>query len=141
VQLFLDTNTFITTKDDVTTSPMVLSTQGDSTGFPMNSNVLLILNPTVADTYGNYPNPFRAGTQSTTIEFYLPAASNVSIVLYDVLGERVLTLLDNQSLGTGLQRVLWDGRNGMGTYVLNGVYYAQLNVNGAQQLLKIAVVK
>jgi hypothetical protein len=49
--------------------------------------------------------------------------------------------LNGQNLPTGLQRLIWNGRNGAGQQVLSGVYYAQLTVNGANYLLKVAVVK
>jgi hypothetical protein len=141
VQLFVDSNTSVTAKDDTTGNPMGITAQGDSTGFPMASGVLALMPPDIASTYGNYPNPFRAGMESTTIEFFLPSASTVSLVVYDIMGNRAKTLLDNQSLPAGLQRVLWDGRGGMGSFVVNGVYYGQLDVNGSKLLLKIAVVK
>ena len=111
------------------------------TGFPMKSGLMAFLASGSPVTLGNYPNPFRAGSENTTIEFYLPAPHSVSLVLYDVLGAKVKTLEDNQSYAAGLHQVLWDGKNGMGTMVLNGVYYAQLNVDGSKSLLKIAVVK
>jgi len=107
----------------------------------MQSEEMVFLGPSVADTYGNYPNPFHPGQESTTIEFYLQSASTVSLVLYDVTGNRTATLLNNQNLPSGLQRILWDGRNGLGVFVLNGVYYSQLTVNGQKYLVKIAVVK
>jgi hypothetical protein len=122
-------------------SPVGTSSFGDSTGFPMDSSVMLFEKGDVASTYGNYPNPFRAGFENTTIEFYLSATSTVSLVLYDVMGQKTATLLDHQNLPAGLQRVPWNGHNGFGNMVLNGIYYAQLDVNGSKYLLKIAVVK
>lgn len=141
VQLFVDAAASVAAQDSVTTNPMGIVTQGDPTGFPMSSNVLALMSGSVAGTFGNYPNPFRAGMESTTIEFYLPAASTVSFTLYDVMGGRVGALLDHQLLGAGLQRVPWDGKNGMGNFVVNGIYYGQLEVDGSKYLVKIAVVK
>jgi flagellar hook assembly protein FlgD len=114
---------------------------GDSTGFPMDSNLMVFSNGNLAATYGNYPNPFHAGSESTTIEFYLLTNSTVSLDIYDVTGNKVISLLKNVSLPAGDQKIPWDGKNGMGALVLNGVYYAQLNVNGNKLLTKIAVAK
>ncbi len=121
--------------------PVAVVSSGDPTGFPMSSGVLILEPADVAKTFGNYPNPFRPDVENTTIEFYLPAPANVSLVLYDVLGNKVLTLLNSQNLPAGLQREIWTGRNGVGSQVLSGVYYAQLTVNGTNYLLKVAVVK
>jgi hypothetical protein len=126
---------------DVPSGTVTISTVGDPTGFPMVSGVMSFSNGDLAKTYGNYPNPFHAGSESTMIEFYLGSTSTVSLELYDVMGNRVESLLKKASLPAGLQRVPWDGRNGMSALVLNGIYYAQLDVNGTKLLLKIAVVK
>jgi hypothetical protein len=120
---------------------VTISTVGDSTGFPMPSSLMVFSNGDLAATYGNYPNPFHAGSENTTIEFYLQNPSTVSLDIYDVTGNKVISLLKNVSLPMGDQKEPWDGKNGMGALVLNGVYYAQLNVNGNKLLTKIAVVK
>ncbi len=142
VKLSLDGPGSFNAEDPVAPATVAgVTTIGDSTGFPIRSETMAFLPPDVASTYGNYPNPFRAGLESTTIEFNLTVPTNVSLQLYDVMGAKVATLLENQVLAAGLQRISWDGRNGRGSYVLNGVYYAQLSVNGNKYLLKIAVVK
>ncbi len=141
VSLSLDNSNFISAKDYVTGNPVGITTAGDPTGFPMGTGLMFLSAADLAKTYGNYPNPFHAGMENTTIEFYLNAASTVSLDLYDVMGSKVITLLKGQTIEPGLQRVFWDGRNGFGSLVLNGVYYAQLDVNGTKLLLKIAVVK
>jgi len=140
-QVALQQAVSVTAQDDITLSPVGISSNGDPTGFPMLSGVMAFENGDLASTYGNYPNPFHPGTQSTTIEFYLASPSTASLVLYDVAGNKVVALLDHQTLGAGLQRILWNGANGVGATVLSGIYYAQLDVNGTKLLLKIAVVK
>jgi hypothetical protein len=146
ISLWVDASSSIAAHDPVTAVTPVPVTViavavGDPTGFPMSSGLLMLEPADVAKTFGNYPNPFRPGVENTTLEFYLPAPSTVSLVLYDVLGNKVLTLLNGQNLPSGLQRHSWNGRNGSGAQVLSGVYYAQLTVNGANYLLKVAVVK
>ncbi len=61
-------------------------------------------------------------------------------MIYDVLGNKVRAF-ESAGPQLGLQRLLWDGKNDAGAYVLSGVYYAQLDVNGNKYLTKIAVVK
>jgi flagellar hook assembly protein FlgD len=107
----------------------------------MKSLVLAILSQNLQATYGNYPNPFQIGAQTTTLQFNLGSASTVSLIVYDLMGAQVATLLNGAALPAGLQSVTWDGKNDMGSYVLNGVYLAQLNVNGQKLLIKIAAVK
>jgi len=71
----------------------------------------------------------------------------VSLKLYTLRGEIVRTLLDNVPLGAGLhQDATWDGRNGRGKVVVNGIYLAEIAVafdSGSSEriLRKIAVVR
>ena len=67
----------------------------------------------------NYPNPFNP---STTITYGLPKAGNVSLVVYDVLGREVATLVRG-TLGAGYHTATWDARS-----VASGVYFARLVV-------------
>jgi hypothetical protein len=66
----------------------------------------------------NYPNPFNP---STTIEYQLPQRSEVKLVVYNTLGQRVRTLL-NQSVEAGYHKLVWDGRNDAGQRVASGIY-------------------
>lgn len=62
----------------------------------------------------NYPNPFNAGTM---IRFTLPAATNVSLTVYDLLGHEVSVLREGM-MGAGTHQVFWDGaRLASGMYV------------------------
>ena len=75
--------------------------------------------PTAFRLEQNHPNPFNP---STTIRFALPEASQVSIVVYDVLGRRVRTLL-NEARDAGISSVAWDGMGESGSRLVNGVYF------------------
>ncbi len=141
ISLSVDASASVVAHDPVSAVSAAVVATGDPTGFPMVSGLLVSEPSDVSKTYGNYPNPFRPGIENTTIEFYLPAPSSVSLILYDVLGNKVLTLLKGQNLPTGLQRLVWDGRNGSGAPVISGIYYAQLTVNGTSYLVKVAVVR
>jgi len=126
--------------NDLTSGTTVVSTSfADSTGFPMNSNLMLFETSDVASTYGNYPNPFHPETGSTTIEFNLANPTAYSLVIYDILGKRVKTFQSNGPQ-TGLQQLSWDGKNDAGVMVLSGIYFGELNAGGTYTL-KIAVAK
>ena len=54
-------------------------------------------------------------------------AGQVDLTIWTSRGERVVRLLENAALGSGLhQNLAWDGRNGKGSVVTNGVYVAEL---------------
>ncbi len=73
----------------------------------------------------NYPNPFNPSTQ---IRFSLPVASGVHLVVYNVLGQEIATLM-NGVVPAGQTVVVWDGRNGAGAPVASGVYFYRLQAN------------
>jgi hypothetical protein len=66
----------------------------------------------------NYPNPFNPGT---VIPYRLPERSNVRIAVFDLDGREVAELV-NSDLEAGVYRAVWNGRNGSGTEVANGLY-------------------
>jgi hypothetical protein len=96
----------------------------------------------------NYPNPFRAGSESTRIAYFLTKDSSVSIKIYDFTGILVWTkeIGAGETGGTGIPEgtwweVEWDGRNDRGETVRNGVYLCKLEAGGRTALFKIAVAK
>jgi hypothetical protein len=98
-------------------------------------------------SYSNFPNPFRAGRESTTFVYYLPRDGSVTLKLWTARGEEVLTLLDGVPRFAGLyQNDQWDGRNGSGLLVANGVIIAELSVrfddgSVGRFLRKVAVMR
>ncbi|UCH61640.1 MAG: cadherin-like domain-containing protein, partial [Fidelibacterota bacterium] len=70
----------------------------------------------------NYPNPFNP---VSTIRYELPQASEVSLVVYDILGREVTKLVDGY-LEQGYHQVQWDGRNSSGRELPSGIYIARL---------------
>ena len=69
--------------------------------------------------YQNYPNPFNPVTK---IKFELPKSTHVKLIIYDVLGREVATLI-NERLAPGTYEVNWDGTN-----YPSGVYFYKLIV-------------
>lgn len=86
----------------------------------------------------NFPNPF---TQTTTIPFYLPDASKVHMEVYNILGEKVTTLLEGRSLPAGQQRAIWNGSNAAGQLVANGLYLVKFTAGEYSTTRKITVLR
>ncbi|MGH7549971.1 MAG: S8 family serine peptidase [Gemmatimonadota bacterium] len=89
----------------------------------------------------NFPNPFRSGG-STTIPFSVPGDGSdirARLVIYDVLGRPVRTLLDRVVI-PGDQATTWDGRSDTGMEVAAGVYVARLSIGGVDRSIRILVV-
>ncbi len=86
---------------------------------------------------GNYPNPFNP---STEIKFLLPQSSNVEINIYNILGEKVRTLVD-RILPAGENKVQWNGKNDVGEYVSSGVYIYTLKALRKELSSKMLLIK
>jgi len=80
----------------------------------------------------NSPNPFNP---STTITFLIPEQSHVKLEIYNVLGQRVRTLI-NQQVEGGVQTAVWDGKDISGSSVSSGFYVYQITVNSKHKLRK-----
>jgi serine protease AprX len=85
----------------------------------------------------NYPNPFNP---STTIEYQLPQSSEVKLVVYNSLGQKVRTLL-NQSVESGYHKLLWDGRNDAGFSVASGIYIYRFEAGDFRKIQKMILLK
>jgi hypothetical protein len=79
----------------------------------------------------NYPNPFNPETK---IEFSLDQATDVSIGVYNLLGEKVRSLLETRQQ-PGTHHVIWDGKNELGAPMPSGIYFYRL-FTGTQTLTK-----
>jgi flagellar hook assembly protein FlgD len=85
----------------------------------------------------NHPNPFAG---STELQIGLPAASSVTIEVYDVAGRRVRS----QSLPqqkAGWQRVTFDGRDNSGQPLASGVYFYRVIANGTTVTNKMVLAR
>jgi len=86
---------------------------------PVSAQVAL---PTELALAQNYPNPFNP---ATTISFELPAPQNVRLVVYNIAGQEVRTLV-NGAIAAGVHDILWDARNDAGQAMPTGVYFYRL---------------
>jgi hypothetical protein len=88
--------------------------------------------------YAAMPNPFNP---TTIIRYDVPSpGAQVRIVVYDVTGRRVTTLVDGHKSG-GQKRITWNGRNDQGGEVATGVYFYRMTVPGYSQTRKMVLVK
>jgi M6 family metalloprotease-like protein len=90
----------------------------------------------------NYPNPFNP---ATTINFSLPVESEVRLVIYDILGQEVATLI-NQQMTTGSHSVNWNAMDNGRRNVTSGIYFYKLTANGVngqkfQDIKKMILIK
>lgn len=80
----------------------------------------------------NYPNPFNP---ITTISFKIPIRSNVSLMIYDILGNEVVSLLENE-INSGEHKVQFDG-----TGLSSGIYFYQFQTNGFTDTKRMFLIK
>jgi YVTN family beta-propeller protein len=85
----------------------------------------------------NAPNPFNP---TTTIRFTLPEDGHVSLVIYDVTGRRVRTLVDERRQANHYE-IVWDGKDGAGQLVASGVYFCRLEAGNHSKTKKMLMMK
>ena len=85
----------------------------------------------------NHPNPFNP---TTIIPFDLAVAAHVELVIYNVNGSRVRTLIDDQRPPGGYEEA-WDGRNARGEHVATGIYFYRLRAGALIQTRKMLLLK
>ena len=97
--------------------------------------------PDVLEIKQSYPNPFTA---FTTIEYDVPSDQNVVIRIFNIRGQIVKTLVDEDK-SPGYYSIVWDGTNDNGDEVSSGVYFCQMytpkNPNGGQFVKAKKMVK
>jgi hypothetical protein len=93
--------------------------------------------PEKYDLEQNYPNPFNAGT---VIRFAQPVDGNVNITVFNILGAKVRTLVDEFRVA-GLHQTDWDGRTDSGEHVATGVYFYKIVTEGFVSTRKMLLLK
>ncbi|MCH7947914.1 MAG: T9SS type A sorting domain-containing protein [candidate division Zixibacteria bacterium] len=90
-------------------------------GTAVDESITDIL-PTSFKLDQNYPNPFNP---STSIWFDLPARAKVTLTVFNLLGQEVSTLVD-EDLPAGRHLSIWDGHSDNGVSVASGIYFYKL---------------
>ncbi len=93
--------------------------------------------PVVFSLDQNYPNPFNPETQ---IKYSLPQDGKVKLVIFNIIGERVITLVD-EFQAAGYKTVRWDGRDERGKEVASGIYFYDLIIDEFRDVRKMVLMK
>jgi hypothetical protein len=110
----------------------------ESTITGIKETVLGIVTPDDYTLEQNYPNPFNP---TTSIRFSLPLQKKITIVVYDILGNEVKTLINNQEFERGSYEVTWDGTNNFGNAVSSGQYIYSMKYGNFSKSLKMTLLK
>ena len=96
--------------------------------------------PDVPNTFSiaqNYPNPFNP---ETTIPYALPQSVHVRLVIYNVLGQEIRTLV-NELKPAGYYRVVWDNKDDFGKSVSSGIYLYRIVAGDFVETKKLLLLK
>jgi len=85
----------------------------------------------------NYPNPFNP---TTRINYDVPEDGNIQLVIYDLMGREVATLL-NKPQTAGYHHILWNGLNNQGNNISAGLYFCQLQGKSYTKTIKMLLLK
>ena len=137
--MFLDDNSFgsfvYSQGSDLGGNQMYASMKIDFSIFSGSNNNTII--PSTAVLSQNYPNPFNP---TTTINYSLNEASQVSIEVFNVKGQKVKTLVnDYQQAGT--QSVDWNGLDDSNRSVASGVYFYKMKTDERSETRKMLLLK
>lgn len=132
----IDVNTGNSTQQNIWSAVIyIFGIQGDcvKTGVAQSQDEI----PTNFELFQNYPNPFNP---ATTIQYQMPNRSEVKLLIFSLLGQHVITLVDEvQSMG--IHSVQWNGKDDTGTDVANGVYLSLLQTKEFVQVRKLALLR
>jgi len=95
------------------------------------------LSPVDYALYYNYPNPFNP---STTIKYSLPTTEQVSLKIYNILGQEVITLVDELQ-DAGYKQAVWNAKDVYGNQVASGIYIYRLQTDKFVQSKKMILLK
>jgi hypothetical protein len=110
---------------------------GDNVGTSVEDNSGSAEPPRQYALSQNYPNPFNAETQ---IRFSLPEKGQLTLEIYNILGQRVITLARGL-YEVGEHRVTWDGRDNRGILVGSGVYFCRLQAGQFRETKRMVLLR
>ena len=105
----------------------------------VEENLLVTANiPQNFELSQNFPNPFNP---TTTIRHGLPKEERVTLRVYNILGEEIVTLVNDKLKTAGFHAVVWDGRTRTGLRVGSGLYFYQLKAGGFVETKKMTLLR
>jgi len=93
--------------------------------------------PTTFSLAQNYPNPFNS---STAIAFAVPRRSSVNLSIFNLLGRRIITLVEDTK-SAGAYQIEWDGNDESGSPVASGLYLYRLQAGDYSETRKMLLLK
>ncbi len=93
--------------------------------------------PTELTLFQNYPNPFNP---VTIIQYALPHDCEVDVSIYNILGQKVKTLVKRKQKA-GYQQVIWDGENNEGEEIASGIYFYKIKAGELTESKKMVIIK
>lgn len=87
--------------------------------------------------FQNHPNPFNP---ETSISYTIPEASHVTLEIYNISGERIATLINEQS-DSGYHSVNWDSKDDLGRSVAGGIYFCKIQVGSYHKTIRMLLLK
>lgn len=117
--------------------PSKVTNPGDPQSKPNPTSLTETTIPNQYKLYNNYPNPFNP---STRIVFDIPRNEIVSLRIFDINGQLVRTLVD-QDLPAGKHERLWDGKNDSGNFVASGIYIYRISAGHFDRSARMLLMK
>ena len=114
----------------------VLEWTGESTALSVKDIVLIT--PEDYKLNQNYPNPFNP---TTSIEYTLPIANQISITIYNIMGQEVANVLPLQDKPAGTHRVTWNGLDRQGNKVASGTYFYTMRYGNFVKTKQMTLMK
>ncbi|KPJ64412.1 hypothetical protein AMJ44_12865, partial [candidate division WOR-1 bacterium DG_54_3] len=93
--------------------------------------------PRFFELFQSFPNPFN---NHTVIKYSLSKATDVSLVIYNILGQKVRTLVRKEKQ-SGLVTVIWDGKDDSGRNLSSGIYFYRLQAGKFAQTKRMVLLK
>ena len=128
---FSDPNTGTVVGGDGT---ILRTTSGGTVSIQIPNTQLI---PAEYELRQNYPNPFNP---TTIISYQLPSVNDVTLMIFDLLGREVITLV-NKRPSAGEHEVTWDGRDASGQVVSSGIYIYRLQAGAFVQNRKMLLIR
>ena len=99
---------------------------------------LTIITPEDYKLSQNYPNPFNP---TTSIQYTLPMRDKITITIYNMLGQEVVRLMDNEEKPAGTYQLTWNGMDKNGAQVSSGMYFYSMSSPHMQKTMRMTFLK
>ena len=99
---------------------------------------LTIITPEDYKLSQNYPNPFNP---TTSIQYTLPMRDKITITIYNMLGQEVVRLMDNEEKPAGTYQLTWNGMDKNGAQVSSGMYFYSMRSPHMQKTMRMTFLK